>query len=59
MGLGSDFDGATMPGDLPDVAALPRLVDALRAGGFDDSDLRRIGYENWERVLAAWWRDGP
>jgi membrane dipeptidase len=55
VALGSDFDGATMPGDLPDVAALPRLVDALRAAGFHESDLRRIGFENWERVLEDWW----
>src|SRR5215217_9508150 len=30
VGLGSDFDGATMPAELADVAGLPRLLDALR-----------------------------
>lgn len=55
VALGSDFDGATMPGDLPDVAALPRLVDALREAGFDEGDLERIAHRNWERVLAETW----
>ena len=55
VGLGSDFDGATMPDDLPDVAALPTLVDALSDAGFDASDLERIGTGNWIRVLEDTW----
>ncbi len=55
VGLGSDFDGATMPDDLGDVTGLPRLLDALFAAGFDEGDVRRIAHENWERVLAATW----
>jgi membrane dipeptidase len=55
VALGSDFDGAAMPGDLQDAAALPRLVDELRARGFDDDALRKIGYENWLRVFDATW----
>lgn len=55
VGLGSDFDGATMPGDLGDVSGLPRLLDALREAGFDERDLRKIAHENWERVLADTW----
>lgn len=55
VALGSDFDGARMPDDLPDAAALPRLVDALRGGGFDASDLERIGTGNWLRVLEDTW----
>ncbi len=55
VGLGSDFDGATMPGDLGDVTGLPRLVDALFEAGFDHADVRRIAHENWERVLAQTW----
>jgi membrane dipeptidase len=57
VALGSDFDGATMPGDLRDVAGLPNLVAALRAAGYDDAALRRIAYENWLRVLRATWRN--
>jgi len=51
VALGSDFDGATMPDDLPDAAALPALIDALASGGFGEADLRLIGSGNWLRVL--------
>jgi membrane dipeptidase len=57
VALGSDFDGATMPGDLKDVAGLPKLIAALRDGGFDDNDLRKIAYQNWLRVLQKTWKN--
>jgi membrane dipeptidase len=56
VGLGSDFDGATMPRDLGDAAGLPKLVAALRARGYDDAALRKIAHENWVRVLRKTWR---
>ena len=56
VALGSDFDGTRIPDELGDVAGLPKLLDALRDAGFDDGDLRAIGWENWRRVLGAWWR---
>lgn len=56
VALGSDFDGATVPTPLGDVAGLPKLLDALRAAGFTDAELERIAWSNWRRVLAAWWR---
>ena len=55
VALGSDFDGATMPGDLRDVAGLPKLVAALRETGYDEAALRKIAYENWLRVLGQTW----
>ena len=55
VALGSDFDGATMPAQLGDAAGLPRLLDALRAGGFADAELRAIAWDNWRRVLARAW----
>jgi membrane dipeptidase len=55
VALGSDFDGALMPEELPDAAALPQLMAALRAYGFDDAALRKIAYENWLRVLRQTW----
>lgn len=55
VGLGSDFDGATMPEDLGDVTGLPRLIEALRGAGFDDGDVRRIAHGNWLRVLEETW----
>jgi membrane dipeptidase len=55
VGFGSDFDGATMPAELGDAAGLPRLVDALRPH-HDEATLRKLGTENWLRVLEATWR---
>ena len=55
VALGSDFDGATMPKALGDVAGLPRLLDALRADGFTDAELEQIAWGNWRRVLASAW----
>ena len=52
----SDFDGATMPDELGDVAGLPRLVDQLLALGYTEADVKKIGYENWLRVLEATWQ---
>ena len=55
VALGSDFDGATMPNDLPDAAALPRLLTELRGRGYDEETLRGIAWENWARVLERTW----
>ncbi len=55
VALGSDFDGATLPRAIGDVTGLPRLVDALRAAGYDDHALRRICFENWLDVLERSW----
>jgi membrane dipeptidase len=57
VALGSDFDGATIPSALADVAGLPKLLDALRDGGFDAAEVERIAWGNWRRVLGATWRD--
>lgn len=56
VGLGSDFDGATIPAGVGDVAGIPRVLDALREEGFGDSGLEAIAWENWRRVLGEWWR---
>lgn len=55
VALGSDFDGAAMPGDLKDAAGLPLLIDELRARGFDDDAMNKIGYLNWLRIFDATW----
>ncbi len=57
VGLGSDFDGATMPGDLKDVAGLPKLMTALSARGYTEKELAKIANGNWQRVLAATWKE--
>ena len=55
VGFGSDFDGARVPRDLGDVSGLPKLIDALRERGYDDTALRKLAHENWIRVLRATW----
>jgi membrane dipeptidase len=55
VALGSDFDGATLPVGL-DVAGVPRVLEALRAVGFSETELEAIAWENWRRVLGAWWK---
>jgi membrane dipeptidase len=55
VALGSDFDGTTIPAPLGDASGLPKLFDALAAVGFGDDDLAAVGWENWRRVLSAWW----
>jgi membrane dipeptidase len=55
VGLGSDFDGATVPARLGDVAALPRLLAALSDAGFTDDEIASIAWNNWRRVTGACW----
>jgi membrane dipeptidase len=55
VGLGSDFDGATVPQAIGDVTGLPRLVDAMRRHGYDDATLRKLTHENWISVLKRTW----
>ncbi|WP_409519777.1 dipeptidase [Pantoea brenneri] len=55
VGFGSDLDGATMPGDLADVAGFPHLVSALAQRGYSETLLNKICYGNWLRVLDATW----
>ena len=60
VAFGSDFDGARIPGPLGDAAGLPRLVQALSDSGYSDGDLRKMGTENWLRVLGQTWKsEGP
>lgn len=57
IALGSDFDGADMPHDLPDAAALPNLLHAMEQRGYDGPSIAKIAYQNWFRVLRETWKD--
>jgi membrane dipeptidase len=59
VGLGSDFDGATVPRGIADAGRVPELLELIRASGFDADEMAAIAHGNWRRVLAAWWRDQP
>jgi membrane dipeptidase len=55
VGFGSDFEGAVVPQELGGAAGLPTLVAALRANGYDESELEKLTHANWLRVLRATW----
>jgi membrane dipeptidase len=55
VGLGSDYDGATVPtaiGDIGKVQAIPR---ALAAAGWSADDIVKLCHGNWLRVLGTVW----
>ncbi|HEX5194421.1 MAG TPA: dipeptidase [Solirubrobacteraceae bacterium] len=56
VALGSDFDGTMIPDELGDVAGVPRLLDALADAGFSGAEIDAIAWDNWRRVIGAWWR---
>jgi membrane dipeptidase len=55
VGLGSDFDGASMPSRLAHAGDLPVLLEALAEAGFTRDEVAAIAHGNWRRVLAATW----
>lgn len=55
VGLGSDFDGATIPDGIGSAAGLPNLVAAMRKRQLGDALIEKICFENWMRVLARTW----
>jgi membrane dipeptidase len=51
VGLGSDFDGATMPIGMEDASQLPKITDALIRKGYSDADIEKILGGNTLRVM--------
>ncbi len=51
VGLGSDFDGATMPEGMEDCSKLPKITEALMRKGYSDEDIRKILGGNTLRVM--------
>jgi membrane dipeptidase len=51
VGLGSDFDGATMPIGMDDVSRLPRLTDGLLKRGYSEANVEKILGGNFLRVM--------
>ena len=51
VGIGSDFDGANMPVDLPNASYLPGLTAELVARGYSRQDIEKILGGNTLRVL--------
>lgn len=57
VGLGSDYDGATIPAEIGDAAGQQALVGALRQAGYGEAELIKLCRDNWLRVLAKTWRE--
>jgi membrane dipeptidase len=51
VGLGSDFDGCTVPEPLKDVTGVPKLFAALGAKGYDSRLINKVAHENWLECL--------
>lgn len=51
VGLGSDFDGADMPADLPDISHLSKIAQGLLQMGYTQNDVSKIMGDNLLRVL--------
>ena len=51
VGLGSDFDGATMPIGMEDVSKLPKITDALLKKSYSEPDIEKILGGNILRVM--------
>ncbi len=52
VGLGSDFDGASMPTGMEDVSKLPKITEALLRRGYSPSDIEKILGGNLLRVMG-------
>jgi membrane dipeptidase len=53
VALGSDFDGCELPDGIAGAQDLPKVLDDLRALGWDDESLRLVAHANFLRVLRT------
>ena len=51
VALGSDFDGAMVPGDIGDCSGLPVLVKAMGKAGYGKGLIGKICLDNWLRQI--------
>ncbi len=55
VGIGSDFDGCTVPAALGGAEGLPKLFALLARRGYDAEARRKIAHGNWLRALERTW----
>lgn len=51
VGLGSDFDGATMPVDIPDISYIQLVAETMQNRGYSDSTIDKIMGLNTLRLI--------
>jgi len=51
VGLGSDFDGASMPDGMEDVTRLPKITEELLRRGYTEAQIKGILGENLLRLM--------
>ena len=51
VGLGSDFDGASMPDGMEDCSKLPKITEALLGKGYSEDNIRKVLGGNLLRVM--------
>ena len=51
VGLGSDFDGATIPQGIGDVAGLPALQQAMLDHQYGEALVKKLCCDNWLALL--------
>ncbi|UJL46288.1 dipeptidase [Virgibacillus sp. NKC19-16] len=51
VGLGSDFDGASMPDDLQDASEMPEITKELVSRGYSNQEIEKVLGGNQLRVL--------
>lgn len=52
VALGTDFDGISCELEIEDPRRMYLLFDALKKGGFTESEIEKIAYKNARRVIA-------
>ena len=57
VGLGSDFDGTTVPNKIGSAAGLPALRRIMLDYGYSADLMKKLCYQNWLRVLKNIWID--
>lgn len=55
VGMGSDFDGATVPKGIGDVTGLPALQQAMLDHGYGEALIKKLCYQNWISLLDRTW----
>ncbi|MEO6298534.1 MAG: dipeptidase [Paracoccaceae bacterium] len=55
VGLGSDFDGATIPKGITDVTGVPALQQAMLDHQYGEALVKKISSENWLNLLDRTW----